>query len=636
MSRKMIFFGVMFLLAAWLCAEDTPVTIRPSAPSSTVPVASDLADIGTEAEAGDPESQLWMGVFCANGHGLPQNFNHAAVWFRKSAKQGNARAQRNLGLLLECGLGLPADPAEALECYLAAAEQNEPAAFIGVSGFIYRNSLSAFPKSFRWQEARVAYNPSALVFDPDNPSSAFLGGFRAWRGKAYALLGMDLAAAGFENNFWREYNRGEKYFLEQGKIVDALRNRAEENDADAQLALGVLLLGDSLFYNGNPDNEACIQITLAADNGNPHAKHILASYSNQYYKCPVFPDERERLLAEAAAEEAEPWFVYEYMRKSVSLNWTGEMRFPIKDIPVTMDRLADAGYAPAQYVKAVLSPEKKWQDVMDALEVPAAAGCPEALAFFVGAAWRYADGKGMEKADKLVKEMVLSNDLRFQRVLKQLLEDSGKLTIRRVLNWYRLRKGEKPHAKFLLGMYEELCNNDYDAAWLRYCEALDAGLPRAAYQLGELCRSGRGASDADALPGHNGATAKRIAQIKRVAAAIGFDKGRESALAWWLAGAEYGDVPSLFAVAFYLNNIYWQNCHPGDGFEEIRDDLHSLVTGLDAQFLQTSGWHDVHIDPEPSIDDRDPFVRTSSSGRDLDSYFMNILLYNGCSGASVR
>ena len=47
------------------------------------------------------------------GHGLPQDYTQAAIWYRKAAEQGGAEAQFNLGLLFDNGHGVPKDYAEA-------------------------------------------------------------------------------------------------------------------------------------------------------------------------------------------------------------------------------------------------------------------------------------------------------------------------------------------------------------------------------------------------------------------------------------------------------------------------------------------------------------------------------------------
>jgi TPR repeat protein len=48
-----------------------------------------------------------------NGDGLPREYTEAANWFRKAAEQGNAVAQKNLGVMYGKGYGVPQSDAEA-------------------------------------------------------------------------------------------------------------------------------------------------------------------------------------------------------------------------------------------------------------------------------------------------------------------------------------------------------------------------------------------------------------------------------------------------------------------------------------------------------------------------------------------
>ena len=57
-----------------------------------------------------------------------KNFKEAASWFRLAAAQGNANAQRNLGLMYARGNGVFKDEKAALNWYLAAAKQGDKAA----------------------------------------------------------------------------------------------------------------------------------------------------------------------------------------------------------------------------------------------------------------------------------------------------------------------------------------------------------------------------------------------------------------------------------------------------------------------------------------------------------------------------
>ena len=57
------------------------------------------------------------------GLGIRQSSEEAVVWYRKSAAQGFACAESNLGFMYESGRGVPQDYAEALRWYRRAAEK---------------------------------------------------------------------------------------------------------------------------------------------------------------------------------------------------------------------------------------------------------------------------------------------------------------------------------------------------------------------------------------------------------------------------------------------------------------------------------------------------------------------------------
>ena len=57
------------------------------------------------AEGGDPAAQWWLGTACAQGRGAEKDEAQALEWFGRSARQGYARAQYQLGLCFQDGAG---------------------------------------------------------------------------------------------------------------------------------------------------------------------------------------------------------------------------------------------------------------------------------------------------------------------------------------------------------------------------------------------------------------------------------------------------------------------------------------------------------------------------------------------------
>jgi TPR repeat protein len=58
------------------------------------------------AEQGDAKAQNNLGVMYEKGLGVPQDYAEAVKWYRKAAEQGDARAQNNLGVMYAAGRGV--------------------------------------------------------------------------------------------------------------------------------------------------------------------------------------------------------------------------------------------------------------------------------------------------------------------------------------------------------------------------------------------------------------------------------------------------------------------------------------------------------------------------------------------------
>ena len=69
----------------------------------------------------------------AMGRGVPRDYATALAWLRKSAGQGNASAQNDLGTLYDQGRGVPEDSAEAARWFLKAAERGHGAAQLNLA-----------------------------------------------------------------------------------------------------------------------------------------------------------------------------------------------------------------------------------------------------------------------------------------------------------------------------------------------------------------------------------------------------------------------------------------------------------------------------------------------------------------------
>lgn len=89
------------------------------------PLNLDLEGLKRNAAAGDRVAQYNFGVLQETGQfGVPMDKAEAATWYRKSADQGYANAQYNLGVLYLHGQGVKADREAAIRWLQMAAGQN--------------------------------------------------------------------------------------------------------------------------------------------------------------------------------------------------------------------------------------------------------------------------------------------------------------------------------------------------------------------------------------------------------------------------------------------------------------------------------------------------------------------------------
>ena len=76
-----------------------------------------------KAKQGDAGAQYNLGLMYANGQGVVKNEVEAVKWYRKAADQGNAKAQHNLGVCYAFGQGVVKDEIEGYKWFLLAGAQ---------------------------------------------------------------------------------------------------------------------------------------------------------------------------------------------------------------------------------------------------------------------------------------------------------------------------------------------------------------------------------------------------------------------------------------------------------------------------------------------------------------------------------
>ena len=97
-----------------------------------------LQKLKSDAERGDPDAQSVLG----EAYYRAQDYQNALAWFRKSADQGYAPGQYNLGVMYMEGSGTAKDAGEAVKWFLKAAEQRHLTAINNLAAaYFYGNGV---------------------------------------------------------------------------------------------------------------------------------------------------------------------------------------------------------------------------------------------------------------------------------------------------------------------------------------------------------------------------------------------------------------------------------------------------------------------------------------------------------------
>ena len=114
-KREITHLLVLALLACMITAGCE----RNESPSANV------ESLTRSAENGDARGQNNLGAMYANGEGVEVDYVEAVKWFRKAAEQGFAAAQFSLGVMYHTGEGVERDNIEAYKWALRAGWNGE-------------------------------------------------------------------------------------------------------------------------------------------------------------------------------------------------------------------------------------------------------------------------------------------------------------------------------------------------------------------------------------------------------------------------------------------------------------------------------------------------------------------------------
>ena len=147
------------------------------------------------ASAGEPAAAFEVATRFAEGRGVPQNFQEAAVWYERAAKGGLAPGLFRLGALYEKGTGVTKDLNEARRLYVAAAEKGNANAMHNL-GVLYAEGIDGkpdFKSAAQWFRKSATYG---LADSQYNVAVLYARGIGVERNLGEAYKWFALAAKG--------------------------------------------------------------------------------------------------------------------------------------------------------------------------------------------------------------------------------------------------------------------------------------------------------------------------------------------------------------------------------------------------------------------------------------------------------
>lgn len=265
LAMALVFHSVAFAQAP--TAPQNQQTITPEIPQqrSISPVEL-FALVAGEAEKGNPQAMLQMGVLYERGIGVPLNFGKALDWYRKAATAELAEGYYNVAVCYEIGMGTTVEPQRALANFEKAAAMGLGVASYKLAAMHFAGTGTAKNEakavSYLLQAANAGYAPAAnemgIVYlqgqygqKQDNgqamtmfTKAAELGNLEAIKNIAVLYKdGLGVSASPEKSLMWYLIAQKGGYPLDLTNIITELKNGLSESkinkaqaDADAWLA----------------------------------------------------------------------------------------------------------------------------------------------------------------------------------------------------------------------------------------------------------------------------------------------------------------------------------------------------------------------------------------------------------------
>ncbi|MBQ6615768.1 MAG: SEL1-like repeat protein [Thermoguttaceae bacterium] len=230
------------------------------------------------AEQGDAEAQYELGLRYRDGKGVAQDYKEAAKWFHKAAEQGYAKAQFTLGVCYWDGKGVSQDKSESIKWYRKAAQQGLAEAQYNIGVCYWKGDGVSQDKSeaVKWYLKAAEQGDAVAQYDL---GVCYRDGDGVYQDKSEAVKWFRKAAeqglAAAQSNLGLRYLNGDGVYKDLNEAVKWFRKAAEQGEAVGQFNLG------SCYMNGvgvsHDKSEAVKWYRKAAQQEYPDAQAALGA-----------------------------------------------------------------------------------------------------------------------------------------------------------------------------------------------------------------------------------------------------------------------------------------------------------------------------------------------------------------------
>ncbi|MGE5326858.1 MAG: tetratricopeptide repeat protein [Deltaproteobacteria bacterium] len=121
-------------------------------PSDSIVSAEAIEILKQNAAQGNAVAQRKLGLLYENGAGVEQSYAEALAWYQKAADLGDRVAHNNIGVMHFAGFGVPRNLDEAIKWFLRAADLGSAGAMDNI-GEMYSRGLGVAPnqaEALKW------------------------------------------------------------------------------------------------------------------------------------------------------------------------------------------------------------------------------------------------------------------------------------------------------------------------------------------------------------------------------------------------------------------------------------------------------------------------------------------------------